>query len=63
MPYTSKRFGFVSVLSFDIGTFVLSFLSVSVADPDPGSGIGCFFDPWIRDPGWEKVGIRIRDPG
>jgi hypothetical protein len=25
----SKRFGFVSILSFDIGTFVLSFLSVS----------------------------------
>jgi hypothetical protein len=30
---------------------------------DPGSGIGCFFDPWIRDPGWEKVSIRIQDPG
>ncbi len=31
----------------------------------PGSGIGCLFDPWIRDPdpGWEKVSIRIRDPG
>jgi hypothetical protein len=28
-----------------------------------GSGIGCLFDPWIRDPGWEKVSIRIRDPG
>jgi hypothetical protein len=27
---------------------------------DPGSGIGCLFDPWIRDPGREKV-IRIRD--
>jgi hypothetical protein len=26
-----------------------------------GSGIGCLFDPWIRDPGWEKVSIRIRD--
>jgi hypothetical protein len=38
-------------------------LTPSVADPDPGSGIGCFFDPWIRDPGWEKVSIRIRDPG
>jgi hypothetical protein len=33
----------------------------SVADPDPGSGIGYLFDPWIRDPGWEKVSIRIRD--
>jgi hypothetical protein len=35
----------------------------SVADPDPGSGIGYLSDPWIRDPGWEKVSIRIRDPG
>ncbi len=35
--------------------------SISVADPDPGSGIGFLFDPWIRDPGWEKVIIRIRD--
>jgi hypothetical protein len=36
----SKRFGFVSILSFDIGMFVLSFLSVSesgstLPDPDP----------------------------
>jgi hypothetical protein len=30
---------------------------------DPGSGIWYLFDPWIRDPGWEKVSIRIRDPG
>jgi hypothetical protein len=43
--------------------------SASVADPDPGSGIGYLFDPWIRDPGWEKVSIRIllkfldEDPG
>ena len=35
----------------------------SVADPDPGSGIGYLFDPWIRDPGWEEVSIRIRDLG
>jgi hypothetical protein len=35
----------------------------SVADPDPGSGIGYLFDPWLRDPGWEKVSIRTRDPG
>ncbi len=35
----------------------------SVADPDPGSGIGYLFDPWIRDPEWEKVSIRIRDSG
>jgi hypothetical protein len=26
-----------------------------------GSGIRCLFDPWIRDPGWVKVRIRIRD--
>jgi hypothetical protein len=39
--------------------------SISVADPDPGSEIRdwVLFDPWIRDPGWEKVSIRIRDPG
>ena len=35
-----KHFGFVSILSFDIGTFVLLFLSVSgsgstLPDPDP----------------------------
>ncbi len=26
-----------------------------MADPDPGSGIWCIFDPWIQDPdpGWE----------
>ncbi len=26
-----------------------------------GSGIGRLFDPWIRDPVWEKVSIQIRD--
>jgi hypothetical protein len=36
-----------------------------------GSGIGCLFDPWIRDlgwveikhpdPGWRQFGSRIRD--
>jgi hypothetical protein len=39
----------------------------SVADPDPGSGIGYLFDPWIRDPGWRKSasgsGIRDEQPG
>jgi hypothetical protein len=34
----------------------------SVADPDPGSGIGCLFDPWIRDLDPES-GIWIRNPG
>jgi hypothetical protein len=28
-------------------------------DPDPGSG--AFITPWIRDPGWVKIRIRIRD--
>ncbi len=26
-----------------------------------GSVIRCLFDPWIRDPGWVKVRIRIRN--
>jgi hypothetical protein len=30
---------------------------------DAGSGIGYLFDPGIRDPGWEKGSIRIRDLG
>jgi hypothetical protein len=34
-------------------------LSCSVADPEPGFGIQCLFDPWIRDPGW----VKIKDPG
>jgi hypothetical protein len=52
MPLTSSLFKFF-------------FVVCSVADPDPGSGIRdwVLFDPWIRDPGWEKVSIRIRDPG
>ncbi len=37
----------------------------SVADPDPGSGIRCLFDPLIRDPGSRipDPGSRIPDPG
>ncbi len=30
---------------------------------DPGSGIWCLFDPWIRDPEWVFSGSRISDPG
>jgi hypothetical protein len=30
------------------------FKIISVADPDPESGIRCLFYPWIRDPGWMK---------
>jgi hypothetical protein len=46
-------------------------LKISVADPDPGSGIRdwVLFDPWIRDPGsgigffWiPDLGSRIPDP-
>ncbi len=33
----------------------------SGADQDPGSGIRCLFDPWIRDPGW--VESQHPDPG
>jgi hypothetical protein len=33
----------------------------SVADPDPGSGIGYLFDLWIWDPGW--VESQPPDPG
>ena len=33
----------------------------SVADPDPGAGIRCLFDPWIRDPG-SGMGF-FPDPG
>jgi hypothetical protein len=34
----------------------------NIAEPDPGSGILCLFDPWIREPGWIKNSFRIRDP-
>jgi hypothetical protein len=34
---------------------------ISVADPDPGSGIRCLFDPCIRDLGWVKK--QDPDPG
>jgi hypothetical protein len=33
----------------------------SVADPDPGSGIGYLFDPWIRDGRKSASGSGIRD--
>jgi hypothetical protein len=33
----------------------------SVADPDPGSGIGCLFDPGIRDGRKSASGSGIRD--
>jgi hypothetical protein len=42
-------------------TFLSLLLTGSVADPDPGSGIWCFFDPLIRNPRWKKSGSGIRD--
>jgi hypothetical protein len=36
-------------------------LKNSVADPDPGSGIGCLFDPGIRDGIKSASGSGIRD--
>jgi hypothetical protein len=34
----------------------------SVADPDPGSGIGCLFDPWIRDGRKSASGYGMNNP-
>jgi hypothetical protein len=34
---------------------------VNVADLDPGSGIGCLSDPWIRDGRKSASGSKIRD--
>jgi hypothetical protein len=51
-------FGFyIFSVAFDV---IIKFVLItSVADP--GSGIRCLFDPWIRDPGWVKSGSGIRD--
>ncbi len=38
---------------------VCYFVSWTSSFADLGSG--AFFDPWIRDPGWVKIKIRIRD--
>jgi hypothetical protein len=35
----------------------------SVADPDPGSGIGYLFEPWVRDPGSGMGESQHQDPG
>jgi hypothetical protein len=43
------------------GLFESGIIFCSVADPDPGSGIGCFFDPWIRDGKKSASGSGIRD--
>jgi hypothetical protein len=38
-------------------------LTFSVADPDPGSGIRCLFDPYQVDPGWDGLGcLKNQDP-
>ncbi len=49
------------IKNFVIMTVNLTLVHSSVADPDPGSGIGCLFDPRIRDPGW--VESQHPDPG
>ncbi len=36
-------------------------LPTSIVDPDPGSEIRCFFDPWIRDEKKSGSGINILD--
>jgi hypothetical protein len=36
---------------------VSAVLRIRIRDP----GLGAFLTPWIRDPGWEKVSIRIWD--
>jgi hypothetical protein len=58
------------VTLFNLTLFCFFSISpITVADPDPRSGIWYSFDPLIRDPGWEKnpdpgSGIfLIRDPG
>jgi hypothetical protein len=41
--------------------FNINKLKFSVANPDPGSGIGDLFDPWIRDGRKSASGSGIRD--
>ncbi len=40
-----------------------TYITGSVADTDPGSGIRCLFDPWIRDSGSRVGFFRIPDLG
>ncbi len=45
----------------DDGVFVIEgMVPSSVAKSDPGSGIRCFFDPWIQDRFFS--GSQISDP-
>jgi hypothetical protein len=49
---------------WDLNWFYLSSIisvELSVADPDPGSGIGYLFDPGIRDGRKSASGSGIRD--
>jgi hypothetical protein len=57
------NFFHVELISTGLYWVMARFNSFGASVEDPGSGIGYLFDPWIRDPGWEKVSIRIRDPG
>jgi hypothetical protein len=44
------------------GSEYITAVGNSVADPDPGCGIRCLFDPWIRDTGSGIGFFRIPDP-
>jgi hypothetical protein len=46
----------------NIKIYTLIRYATSVADPDPGSGIGCFFDPWIRDGRKSASGSGMNNP-
>jgi hypothetical protein len=50
-PYTAQNEDELSLEEGQLITIITRYLISNVADPDPGSGIGCLFDPWIRDPG------------
>jgi hypothetical protein len=39
----------------------MNFFNFFIFISGSGSGIRCLFDPWIRDPGWLKIKIRIKD--
>ncbi len=55
-------FNSVCCIWFLVLLTLLWFLSVlRIRIRDPGSGIWCLFDLWIREPGWVKIRIRIQD--
>jgi hypothetical protein len=48
-------------LVLELITWFLSVLRIRIRDP--GSGIGCLFDPWIRDSGSGMGESQHQDPG